>query len=135
MLLQVLRIYLLLLAIPAALRPASCFVSRRYHGSGLVSLVVISSVLYGFLSFRAVCSRPVTCDVGNDPSSVDYLASVAPPFALAAAIAFGVASVLVVLRSKRAADGNLRTSDFVLVTVAGVLGFVVAAPILRAPVW
>ena len=135
MIFQVARIFLLLFAIPAAFAIAAWLVYRRYQVVGLALLWAISSALYGFLSFRALCSRPVTCDVGSDPYSTEYLISVAPPFALAAAMAFGAVGVLVILRSRRAPGAPPRFSDLAVATLAGVAAFVVVAPILRAPVW
>ena len=135
MVLHILRIYSLLLAIPAVFALAAWFAYRRYRLPGLAVLWTACSAAYGYLSFQAVCSRPVTCDVGSDPYSVAYLTSVAPPFALAAAIAFGAVSLVVLLRSQRAPQGQLRISDLTLSTLAGVAGFIVAAPILRTPIW
>jgi len=82
-------------------------VYRRAHGSGLFLFWGASAVAYAYGSFRVVCSRPVTCDVGTDPFSAEYLVMVAPPYAVIAALVFGAASLLVVHLSRRSPTGIL----------------------------
>ncbi len=135
MMLQVVRIYLLLLAIPAVYAVTAWLLYRRFGLPALVALWATSSILYGYLSFRGTCARPITCDVGPDPYSLYYLTHVAPPFALAAALAFGTVSAVVVRRSRRFGGVQLGPRDLTLSTLAGVAAFIVGALIFHAPVW
>ncbi len=133
--LELARILLLLFVIPAAFALGAWFVYRRYALRGLAGLWAVCSIVYGYLSFRGVCSRPVTCDVGSDPFSFYYLVHVAPPFAIAAAFSFGVIGLVIVLRSRRLGASSSPSRDLAWGTLAGVLVFLLAAPILKAPVW
>jgi len=133
--LELARILSLLLAIPAAFTLAAWLAYRRY-GLGMLALVwAVSSIAYGYLSFRATCSRPVTCDVGPDRYSFYYLTHVAPPYTVAAALAFGAIASVIVLRSRQQIAAGLRASDWLWGTLAGVAVFMAVAPIIKAPVW
>ena len=135
MALELVRIYLVLLAIPALFAFTAWFAYRRYRLPGLAVLWAASSILYGYLSFLGLCGRPLTCDVGSDPFSLYYLSHVAPPFALAAAFAFGVISGVIVWRARRAGATHSRGRDLVWSTAAGVAAFVLVAPVVRAAIW
>ena len=94
----------------------------RWHLRGLSALWTLSSILYGYVSFRVVCSRPVTCDVG-EPFSLHYLTHVGSLFAVVGAIGFAAASAVVFLRSRPADAGAFRAGDLLLGTVATVCGW------------
>ena len=133
--LELARIFSLLLAIPAAFTLAA-WLAYRHSGLGMLASVwAVSSITYGYLSFRATCSRPVTCDVGSDPYSFYYLTHVAPPYTVAAALAFGAIASVIVLRSRHRIAPDLHASDWLWGTLAGVAAFMAVAPIIKAPVW
>lgn len=119
-----------LIVIPAAFALLAAFAYRRFHMGGLAVLWAVSSAVYGYLSFRRICSHPLTCDVGDDPYSAYYLGHVAPPFALTAAVAFAAVSLIIVRRLRVSPERRIRLTDLILATLGGMIGFIVAPPFL-----
>ena len=80
-------------------------VYRRWRTFGLAAMWLSATAIYAYGSFRAECSRPVTCDVGPDPFSFHYLVTVAPAYAIVAGTAFATVSVLTMLQARRVPSG------------------------------
>jgi len=118
-------------ALPGAYVVAAWGTYRRWRMLGLAALWICSSLLFGYVSFRVVCARPLTCDVG-DPFSAHYLRYVGGFFTFVGATGFGLASALVLVRSRHSAGRFPRPSDIAFGALAGVAGWVVGMLVLQA---
>ena len=111
----------LFIALAVAYTTVGWLVRRHWHDIGLAVFWLVSSAIFGYSSFRVVCSHPVTCDVGPDPYAIYYLTHVGRFYTFIGALGFAGAGLVVALRSRR--PGPLRGLDVILGTVATVVGW------------
>ena len=114
----------LFLAVGAGYTAVGWFTFRRWHLPGLTLLWACSSAVFGVVSFRIVCGRPLTCDVGIDPYSSYYLTHVASFYALVGATGFLVASTFILVRLRSSVENPRRTEDLVIGGVATTAGWI-----------
>jgi len=83
----------------------------RHRGRwGALALCLLLGVPLGYASFRATCSRPLTCDVGGPEAAAYYLTHVFPSRALLYVLVL-VCAAVVVLRRKRGGGERFTIGD------------------------
>ena len=110
---------LVLFAAGVAYAAAGWLIHRRWRGRGLVGFWLAATAVMGPLLFVHQCLQPFACDAGGH----EYYWRVALPWAVAAAaLALGLASLMILWRRRVTVGGRLRGRDVVLVALAVLFG-------------
>jgi hypothetical protein len=111
------------LGVGAAYFVAAWHAHQRAGLLGLAFLWMGCAAAYGYGSFRCICAQPVTCDVLGPGWHWGYFKALAPGYALVGAIAFGVASAVLLARCRRAPGLALRPRDAAIGSLATLGGW------------
>jgi len=124
-------IILVVLTIGAIFTAVAWFAYRERRWRLLAGAWVGCAALQGYVSYRLVCSQPLTCDVGD---VADFFPRLWPRFTFAGGVAFG-AAVLAVAVLHRAAPTERLRPGLLLVGSLAVVGAWALAGGLVATYW